>query len=348
MDNCKIIRDRIVFYDELIDAEREQVRLHTESCTDCRKYSREIELIVTTLTAARCAPHVSQDLLVRYGLHQAEPEGPDFDSVSLSAQVLADVSNHLETCTECRQQVDKVVAEFREIDAHLVQAGVPNSTVEAVFVQKSGHEESWLSDKLAGFLQGIATLAQPSFYPIAATAVAALIIGVWVSPLLRSGDEAFLQLAKFEPTQIAFFTRGETTGELSEALTGFDQQRYAWAAERLEQFIAAHPEDPAVAHAHYVAGLAQLSQAVSDFLGRFHRVDQGKLNKSEHHLQLAIQQTENLHLKEEAWWHLSKVYILRQDVTRAKQALGNVIQISGTRVKAAEEMIVQLDKLTTH
>lgn len=347
MNPCKDIHDKIIFYDDLSRSEQQAIKQHIGSCSDCRKQFREMQTITVGLKQSVSASHIDDDLLTRYGIYRSDPDGPDYDGRQLTGDEIAGVENHLETCRICAQKVEQIEHEFREIDAFLERAGVPALQLKAasptprvaVRIARLGH--TIISGAKTFF-----SLPKLQLYPVAAVACAAVVALIWISPFFRSNEYPYLKLAAIDAksASIGGFVRGDADMLLSDGLYAFDQGQYEIAIERLQRFIDEHPDNPNWFYAHYLSGVANLSLAKSDFLGRFHDVEPERVDRAIGHLQVAVQTTDNLRVQENAYWFIGKAHLMLQHSEQAKSAFQKVIAMQGERADAARQMISEMAK----
>jgi tetratricopeptide (TPR) repeat protein len=344
MKKCEYFYDQIIFYDDLSPSEQREVDAHTAACADCRQRLRETQLIVAGLMQRDSTGHVADELLTRYGIFLSNPQEPDYDGSRLASEEIAGIKQHLQKCHVCQQRVDAIVQEFREIDRYLEQAGVPALIVgkKPAWAAIQQLAAKWL-DWISSFLKS--TVSVPKFYPVAATAFAVILILAWTSPLFRGSEYKYHQLASLEVENAAFLTRDAEFQNMSDGLYAFEQGRYAQALEKLEQFIANNPEHRALDYAHYVAGLTCLLQAKNDFLGRFQAYDSSLVQRGIKHLQAAIQHSDNLRVKEDAYWFIGKAYLMKQQAKAAKAAFEKVQEMNGKRFQAAQKIIAAIEEI---
>jgi tetratricopeptide (TPR) repeat protein len=259
---------------------------------------------------------------------------------------MAGIKPHLEKCRVCQQKVDAITQEFRAIAGYLEQAGVPPLAIgrKPLLAALEKQAAGWFRS-VSSFLQNLFSLPAPKFYPVAAAALAGVLILIWLSPLFRGSDYKYHQLAALEIEKVAFLSRDANTQGLSDGLYAFEQGQYAQALEKLERFIADSSEHRSVEYSHYVAGLAYLLQAQSDFLGRFQKYDSSFVHRGIRHLQAAIRHSDNLRIREDAYWFIGKAHLMEKNGRQALEAFKKVEELKGRRSQEAQKIIVELDLL---
>lgn len=349
MNLCKDIQEKIIFYDELSPGEQQTIRRHTDDCTDCRKHFTELQAIMAGLKQNVATSHIDDKLLTCYGIYLSDPDEPDYDGRQLTQQEIAGIETHVQTCLDCRQKVEQVTQEFREIDAYLEQAGVPETKINIAMAKTSARKKSsGVREMIASLADRIFALPKLQLYPATAAAFALVLILVWVSPLFRGSEFQYYKVASIDPkTEIAgAYLRGDVEQDFSDGLFAFDQGQYNFAIEKLEKFITVNPGSPNRSHAGYITGVASLAIAKSDFIGRFHAIDDDLVYRAIEYFQAAIQSTNNLRIQENAYWFLGKAYLMLQNSDQAKTSFQKVIALQGDRAGAARRLMAELENLS--
>jgi tetratricopeptide (TPR) repeat protein len=348
MKTCEEYYEMLVFFDDLSHNEQQEVKQHTEKCPTCREHFSAFQQIKMSLKQREFAGHIDNELLTRYGIYLSEPGEPDYDGSRLGRKEMANIKKHVESCQACQQKVNRIAREYRAVEAHLEREGVPalhlgKTSLWPVIRRKALK----LHESLLAFVKGAASLSRLQFYPIAATALAGIVILLWVSPLFRGSGYKYSQLAslELEKERRGFLTRSEASHLMSEGLYAFDHGRFEEAIEKFEQFVAQNPDDSSLFYAHYVAGLACLSRAKSDFLGRFQKYDAKLADSGIRHLQAAIQASNDLRIKEDAHWFIGKAYLMKQQADSAQAAFAKVQEVQGKRLQDAQKIIAAVEEI---
>lgn len=347
MKNCDELHDAIVLFEDLGASDRREVTAHVEKCAACRKKFEEYRAVMAAVVESTDAGHIDEPMLTRYGIYLSEPAEPDYDGRKLAADEISHIAEHVERCSSCRQKVDRTEQEYLEIEAYLEEAGVPSVDLGKVSARsRLGRWAVRLFELPSTVARTLMSIPAPKLYPAAVTVLATLLVAVWVSPLFRGSGYIYYELAAIEDEEITFVTRNGASAQMSDGLLDFSEGHYAQAREHLEGYISENPDDPNVAYAHYVSGVACLRAAKSDVLGRFVRFDTELLDRAVRHFQMAAQLSDNPRIDEDAYWFLAKAYLMKQEAGPALGAFREVSEMKGRRFRQSQEMVFELEQLT--
>lgn len=176
------------------------------------------------------------------------------------------------------------------------------------------------------------------------TASAMVVVVLWVSPLFRAEAERYYVLAALDHGEIATITRGGGD-ELNDGLVAFSEGRYTAAIELLEAHLQENEEGSQVPYVRYVLGLAYLHVAKSNFLGRAHHVDRGKLDRGLEHLAEAARSTDSQRIHEDARWFQAKAHLMRLDAATALEELERIEAMNGRRASEARTLMGEIRAL---
>ncbi|UCH88001.1 MAG: zf-HC2 domain-containing protein [Thermoplasmata archaeon] len=346
MNNCKNISEKIMFFDDLGDMEQDAIKQHTEQCTACQQKLEAYQTIMVSLKQHLDDHVIDVELLERYSIYLAARDEPDYDGRKLTASEIAEIREHLSDCPRCQKKVDQLSLDYQDIVTCLEDTELASLTLA-----DEAHRPS-LSDQAAEFLRkatdalkDLFTLSTPRLYPIAVGAVAVLLILIWFGPFFRGSDNPYAHLMTFEHERIFSVTRGNLPQSLNQGIYNFQQGNYKQAILDLEQFIPENSNEILLSQAHLAAGIAYLHEAQSDFLGRFHKIDTNLVDSGIQHLRAVTDLTDNLRVKEDAFWFIGNAYLLKQDANQAKGAFEKVIEQNGQRFKSAQELIRELENI---
>jgi tetratricopeptide (TPR) repeat protein len=348
MKTCEEYYDLLVFFDDLSHSEQQEVKQHTEKCSACRKHLMEFQAIKASLSQREDSAHIDDDLLTRYGIYLSAPDEPDYDGRRLTRQEIAAIEKHVNLCRPCRQKANQITQEYREIEAYLEQEGVPSLHLGRASLWSAVKGKTLnLFEDAASLVKGFTSLPKLRLYPLAATALAGIVILLWASPLFRDSEHAYNQLASLnlDKEKHGFLTRNEASQAMSDGLFAFDHGRFDEAVEKFEQFIAQNPGHPSLFYAQYVAGLACLAQAPRDIFGRFQKYDANLVDRGIQHLQAAVAASDDLRIKEDAYWFIGKAHLMKQQAQAAKAAFEKVQEMKGTRFQDAQKMIAAIAEI---
>lgn len=346
MKTCKDIYEKLLFFDDLGSKEREEVKEHTAQCANCRKQFEEFQTITVSLKHHQTEHAISDELLERYSIYSAAPAGPDYDRRELSVSQIAEIRSHLKECPRCRQKVERLRREYRDIEAYLENTDLAGLTFAAAEPESSFLEKIAKAVRYAGeTIRDKISLSSPTFYPIAAGMVTGLLLLLWFGPFFRGNDYQYYRLASLEQETFPPVTRSNMPEILSKGFSAFQTKDYQQAIGELERFIAENPGDPNLFSAHYFAGLAYLTESKSDFLGRFENYNSIQIENGVQHLKIAESLTDNLGLKEDCYWYLGKAYLMKKDREKATEMFQKVIDLQGRRFRDAQEMVREIGEV---
>jgi tetratricopeptide (TPR) repeat protein len=174
-------------------------------------------------------------------------------------------------------------------------------------------------------------------------AIAALVIAVWVGPLVVQSNNPYLSLTSLEGERFTSLTRSGETTSLSGALDSFHQGEYGQAITQFELFVAQNPSSPEAAYAHYLAGVSYLVGAEETILGTVTGFDADKVNRSIEHLRDVLPRTTNLGLQEDSQWYMAKAHLMLERHGEAINILEQVIQLRGRRFRDAQNLISEIE-----
>ncbi len=343
MKSCHEFHDAIVLFEDLDPSDRREVMVHVEKCASCRKKFREYRAVMAAVLENADPGHIDEPMLTRYGIYLSEPAEPDYDGRRLAADEISHIEEHVEQCSPCRQKIDRIKQEYQEIEAYLEEAGVPSVNLGQVSAwSRLGRWSVRLFELPSTVAKTLISLPAPKLYPAAVTVVASLLVVVWVSPLFRGSGAIYYELASIEGEEVTFVTRSGASAQMTDGLLDFSEGRYLQAIEHLEGYITEHPDDPNVAYAHYVSGMACLRAAKSDVLGRFVQIDTELLDRGIRHFQITADLSDNARIDEDAHWFLGKAYLMKQEAEPAIEAFREVSEMQGRRYRQAQQMVSDL------
>jgi tetratricopeptide (TPR) repeat protein len=346
MNTCDNIYEKILFFDDLSAEEQEEIRKHAEHCAGCRQKLTEFQSITVSLQHHQAEHTVDDELLERYSVYLEAMNEPDYDGRRLTAAEIGEIREHLAKCPGCREEVERLRQENRSLRTYLENTDLAGLSLAA------GKPEPSFLEKIENVLRNVGetirdkiSFSSPAFYPIAAGAIAGLLLLFWFGPFFRGDDYQYYRLASLEQEKFSPVTRSNVPEILSKGLSAFHEQHYQQAIGELERYIAENPGDPNLFSAHYFAGLAYLTESKSDFLGRFEKYDSNRLEKGIQHLQTAEKLTDNLGLKEDCYWYLGKAYLMQKDGKRATEMFQKVIDLQGRRIREAQEIVREIEEV---
>lgn len=349
MNYCDEIHDKIVFFDDLDEAEQREVKLHTSSCSRCRKKLHEFQAIMSSLKNSQDAHGIDDELIVRYSIHLSDPEEPDYDGRKLTRSEIKTIREHLAECDQCQKKVEQLCQEYQDIEAYFEKADFPAlMAVSPSLSEKALALFGTATDSLKAAADSIKSkifAPIPKYYPIAAGALAVLLITIWVGPFFRGSKNPYLELASLQQEKISSLTRGGAPQSLSEGLSAFHAGDYQQAIENLELSVSENSEDAALFYGHYALGISYLLEARSDLFGRFQKVDADLVEKGIRNLQIARRLTDNSGIDEDCQWYIAKAHLMLRDGEKAKNLFGKIVGLRGRRYREAQQMVKDLNKI---
>ena len=346
METCKKFYEKILLFDDLSTHEQLEVKQHTANCDKCRKQLEKFQMIISSLKRSQVS-HVTDDtLLLRYGIHISAPKEPDYDGRKLTRSEVSKIRKHLAECSECMQKVDQFCQEYQEIDDYLEKTDFPTLSLAP--------KSSWslVSENAIHFLKSVTFTAKskifvpiPKFYPIAAGAMAVILLMILVGPFFRGSGNPYLELASLEQEEISLVTRSSISLPLNEEFSAFHERDYKKAIQNLERFITNNSTDPSIFYAHYLLGISYLIEAKSGLLGRFQKYDTELVDKGIENLQMAETLIVNIGIKEECYWYIGKAYLMKSGGENAKAVFEKVLNMRGRRYQEAKQTIKEIDNI---
>ncbi len=348
MKNCEHYQEKIVFFDDLSDRERQDVLKHVAQCLDCEKKLLELQTLSVSLSRLQTEHPFDDTLLERYSIYLEAPEEPDYDGSRLSSAQIESIRTHIAACRNCEQKVELFRKEYREVLAFIEQTEVAKlkSTDSQTSLSLSKRIAAALKS-IVESLKSIFSPASPAFYPATAGLAFALLLLLWFGPFFRDYDD-YRQLATIGNTSISLTTRSAQDQLLTQGISAFESGAYQKAIPELEAYLSANPGAANQFDFTYALGFSYLATAKNSFLGRFPKIDTEHLNQSLKYLQLAEGLSDNVGLKEECYWQLGQAWLLQGDGTKAKDFFEKAAELKGKRYGEALEMIEKIDAMTAN
>jgi len=233
METCEKFYEKILLFDDLSTHEQLQVKQHTANCNKCRTQLEEFQMIISSLKRSQ-ASHVMDDtLLLRYSIQISAPKETDYDGRKLTRSEVSKIRKHLAECSECMQKVDQYCQEYQGIEGYLEKPDFSTLSL--------GPHSSWslVSEKTIHFLKSVTSTAKsrifvpiPKFYPIAAVAMAVILLIILGNP--------YLELASLDQEKISLLTRSSMSLSLSAGFSAFRERDYQKAIQNLELSYSLH------------------------------------------------------------------------------------------------------------
>ncbi|HSF20233.1 MAG TPA: tetratricopeptide repeat protein [Vicinamibacteria bacterium] len=336
MKTCQYFQAQILELEELGPTARSELEQHAEICRGCGATLRDYRGIMTALRGVGASAHVEAEHLTRFAIYRAAPTEPDYDQTRMSDADVTRIENHIGDCSGCRSAVNSIIHQYSEMDHFLAEAGVPSVSIDPPMSAASAR--NWFGRALAGMKS---TLVLRPAYPAGGLALAAAVVLLWMSPWLR---DPYDQLAFVETAEESFLTR-DGGSELSRGVSLLNDGRYPEAIERFERFIEVETDDRFRNYAHYLSGMACLSEARTELLGRVLSYDDAWLDRGMDHLETVIQSDREGRIREDAYWLLGKAHLMKKQAALALEAFREVAQMGGRQAGEARRLIEAIEAI---
>lgn len=338
MSACEQFQARIADLRELDPGDRIDLEHHAATCRSCGAKLAEFRRLMADLQSLSAPLHVTGERLTRYAIHRAAPTEPDYDQVRLSAAEIQQIEGHVSQCPRCRLAVDSIEEQYSEMHDLLAEAGVPPLPIDApswwIFARR-GPARAWCRAKNVFFLI--------PRYRTAGVALGSLLllVSLWTGPWFR---DPYDRLAIVEPTETTFLTR-DSAGEITRGISLMNDGRYSDAIPLLERFATGDADLRLRNYAHYLAGLAWVSEARTEVFGRVLARNASRLDRAIEHLEMVTASEENGRILEDAYWLLGKAHLMKRDAERAVAAFTEVERLDGRRSSEARQLIRAIEEL---
>lgn len=338
MKPCKKYIEKLIFFDELNEMEKQDIQEHLKNCKECKIHFEQISALMTSLKNELNASHLSDEALVRYLIRESFPEETDYDGKKLSAFEVLKIKNHLQRCDACTTKIQEMRTEYKSLEDFINESEIENYVI--------GKNSIWtilnnqISSLFVSFLENLKNLSfipKPKYVLIPATVIAVLLLLLLFLPIFNSNGSFYFKLGKLEKTEISYLTRGSNTNSLQIAISEFNKNNYSKVIGFLESFVLENPENPNRAFAEYVCGLAYLYQA--------EKANQtGDIDKGIEHLRSSLALNPNTRLQEDANWYIGKAYLKKENGQEAIQYFKRVKSLKGNRSHKAQRILLELEK----
>ena len=340
MDNCSCVYEKVIFFNEVNENERQKIKNHADNCSSCHKVLQQVGIIMTSLDRDINQHSVDDELLLRYSIYLSAPKEADYDGRKLTQSEIANIRDHIAGCGACRNNVEQYCQDFQEIEEYWEREKLPSLMLNPKLLFET------LNQRMAGFLKKVANynpfIFKPRFFPIA-LGTSVLVILLWVGPFFRGDQILYNQLTSLD--EVSLLTRSSLPDPLSEALSAFHESNYNQSIQDLEISISSNTSDPSLFYAHYVLGICYLYEAQSDFLGRFRIFNAMLINKGIQNFERASVLSGNPGIEEDCLWYIAKAFIMKKEEEKAIQTFESIIRFEGRRFKEAKEALNNIASL---
>lgn len=335
---CEEFSERIIFFDDLDEYEKEIVQSHLDECKNCRVY---FDHVVTIMHSLKGTNHLSDEQLTRFIISENFPEEPDYDGRELSTYKAIQTGNHLRACTLCRERFEEMKVEFETLESFVSESIAVDLDLKKNVLKNLVYD---IKDMVIRWNERWKTLLnspQQKVVYISAAGIAVLLLLIWFLPILTNSDVPYSKLGRLENTEITFLTRSAGVDNLQQSISDFNTGNYSLAVDELESFILEHPEDPNKEIAQYVCGLAYLFLANS-VDEKTELLQDQSIEKGIRHLQAVLSISVNKRFQEGCNWYIGKAYLMKKDKQTAIEYFTKVQNSKGRKAQKAKEILAEL------
>jgi tetratricopeptide (TPR) repeat protein len=264
-------------------------------------------------------------------MYRAAPTEPDYDQTRLSGIEIQQIEGHVRECPRCRLAVDSIIEEYNEVDIILTQAGIPPLAIAKPplwAAVRDGLERAWSRAKRP-------RVPLPSLSAASVALGVLLLVLLWMGPWLR---DPYHQLAFVEVTETSFLTR-DAGSALTRGISLMNERRYNEALALLEPYSASESDPLLLDYAHYLSGLALVSEAKTEVFGRVLAFSASRLDRAIWHLQMVTESSQSERIREDAFWLLGKAHLMKREPDRALEAFRAMERLDGRRAGDARQLI---------
>ena len=338
---CKEFSERIIFFDDLEESEREIVQHHLNECRDCQAYFKDIGTIMHSL---KSTSHLSNEQLTRFIISQNFPGESDYDGTKLPGHTIQQTENHLRACLSCKERFKEMKVEFETLESFVNKSITVDLEPKEYPLKKLLNNIETRLAHLIEALKQLLTSPRRKFVFIPAASIAILLVMILFLPILTNSDSVYDKLGKLENTEIAFLTRSAGVDNLQFGVSEFNNGNYSLAVEELESFILENPDDPNAEIAQYVCGLAYLFRANKSLDKQNETLRDDNIEKGIKHLQIVLSITENKRFQEDCNWYIGKAYLMKMEGSTAGEYFEKVQNLNGRKSQKAKEILEELKK----
>ncbi|GEM_PF-4722447 len=345
MKTCDEFRENILFFEALSETAKAAVEQHLKSCPACHTYFQQINALQRAIKEERSRQHVDGSSLARYASYLFSPDEPDYDGQRMTPETADHIRRHIGMCPECSQKLQAHLSELEELNAFLEKSRIPDISIGTV------PSAVMMEEKLTRAAQRFAALwhkwtTLPAYkYALIPSAALIIFVSLMVVKFFIPGQpEGFSDLTVLEPTRVSYLTRSNGNGTFEQGLAAFNRGDFRTAFGTLETFLTEQPQSPSQYFAHYVCGMAYLYAVQTEKLPEDEV--RSHLNSAIRHLQ-AASHTDNLRIREDAYWYLGKAYLMQENGSTAKDYFLKVQVLRGKRFRDAQKILTELEKRLT-
>ena len=338
MRPCKEYFEKLIFFDDLSELEKQDILEHLKNCKNCQIHFDQINTLMTSLKNGLGENHLSDESLVRYLIRENFPDETDYDGKKLSTFEVLKIKSHLKQCEMCETKIEEMQTEYKSIEDFISEAKIENYVL--------GKRSFWINAKdqisslFVSIMENLKRLSFPKksrYILVPATVITVLFLLILILPIFNGSENFYSKLGKLEKTEISYLTRGSTTNNFQVVISEFNKNNYSKVIEMLESSPLEKPDNTNQAFAEYIFGLAYMFRSENSG----HKED---IDKGIEHLLSSLALNPNTRLREDANWYIGKAYLKKENSEKAIQYLKKVINLNGSKSQKAQDILTELEK----
>jgi tetratricopeptide (TPR) repeat protein len=278
--------------------------------------------------ATKLTGHLLAEDLYNYILYKNSQEPEDKTIISK----IPFIEEHLRVCEQCNNEFKNFNSEFINIDNYISKT-FTNSPVKE-------HDENDVSIFVA--LQRQLSFSRNTF--ITLIVLGFIYLGLYLTAPLTV--PVTKKLALMHDQSELYITRGRATNDFQMSLTALAKNDYNRAIIYLNRDIIKNRNDETIFYSYYILGLAHLINAEERILGIFPDFDKSEVHKGLKALESAIVKNHSgryPNITLDAYYYIAKAQLMLNNVDKAKKYLNMVIDLRGSKVRQAENMLKALE-----
>jgi len=305
--------------EELSAEELKELRSEIELNPELKKLIK----VVDTLEHLAKEAHFDIDTLSKYVLF-LNGEITDNSEMSL---IVPKIEKHIQSCATCREELEYLKAELQNVDEFLAEK------ISLAEMDNKADEQKI----------GLSIFQQYSSFKYS-LAVAATIIVIFVSSFVVSEltTPSYIEISgQFNYSNFTT-TRGRNSENFMKAVNQLSNENYDKAIGYFNADIKDNPNDVTIFYTYYILGITQLKDARSSVLGMFSSYDVEKLDEAEKSFEQVLKHNTSQvfqNVNNNTYFFLGQIYLLKEDLTKAKSFLNKAIENNSEYSSEAEELL---------
>lgn len=268
----------------------------------------------------KASSHISLDDFSEYILFKNNNS-----TALLSDSKIRLIENHLKKCDKCSKVFSELSLEYEDIGS---------------FISKNLPQPDPAKDR-TNVLKIHTGIFNVFKYPVAS---AAIIIVLYFSLLIISDltTPQYYKYSSIDENSLNYITRGRATNNFQTGLNALDKGNPDLAIKYFKKDISDNKNDGTIFYTNYILGLTYLENAEKDFLGLFPSYDHRKVNAAIENLNKCILKNNSgnfPNITSNAYFFISKAYLMLDNPNMAKINLQIVIKLKGSRSAEAKRIL---------